>query len=426
MSAVATTPLPQAPRAPRRSGRKSRPSDARDSAAAPAAPVPGVQRNPSPTTTNTTKNGIKGQHRKPPQGNNTSQTEGKHGNYQQEKTKATPTPMKPVAYAGSAFQQSPAPSALPLPSFYSKSLPSTSSIPQQVPVPEGASSRESSVTPGDESPSKRESTPCDFLFEAARQARATPRGESPAARSGSLSVVNGSPASQSPAPREGDPMFPFELEGGGNPGEDGSAFATPYKDRIEALRSTKSTSAGGRSMDENERKAKSEALKQLLMKSSGRENGVSIDSVTDTNPFNARAPYSSLPQGQARSSSNPGTPVYMHENSTYHPPQNFSPAGYPFPGGQMYTPKRTNSSRLRHVYGAQSEPEYAELSSDSAVTPPTASRTHASRQQPQYPQYTTGPSATHPQMPTHRSKPSAQQLEDDLRRVLKLDLTSRG
>ncbi|OQV05833.1 hypothetical protein CLAIMM_10500 isoform 1 [Cladophialophora immunda] len=376
MSAVAATPAHQAPRGPRRSGKKPRPSDTGDSAPAPAAPAAGPQRNPSPTMGGTTKNNIKGQHRKPPQGNNKSQTEGKHGNNQQEKVKPTPTPMKPAAYAGSAFQQSPAPSALPLPSFYSKSLPTTSFMPQQAPTSEDTSSHDSSVTPGEESPSKRESTPCDFLFEAARQARATPRGESPATRSGNLSVANGSPASQSPAPREGDPMFPFELEGA-NPGEDGSSFATPYKDRIEALRSTKSTSTGGKSMDENERKAKSEALKKLLMKSSGRESSIDGESVTDSNPFNAR----------------------------------------------MYTPKRTNSSRLRHVYGAQSEPEYAELSSDSAISPPTVSRKHTARQQSQY---TTGSSVNHPQMPTHRSKPSAQQLEDDLRRVLKLDITSRG
>ncbi|OAP61165.1 hypothetical protein AYL99_03366 [Fonsecaea erecta] len=423
MSAATATPIPQASRGPRRSGRNHRPSDVRDGDSTTASAGP--RRNPSPAMGSTTKNN-KGQHRKPPQGNNKSQIEGKYGNIQQEKVKAMPTPVKPAAYAGSAFQQSPAPSALPLPSFYSKSLPTTSSMPPQPPISEDTSSHDSSVTPGDESPSKRESTPCDFLFEAARQARATPRGDSPAARSGNLSVTNGSPASHSPAPREGDPMFPFELEGG-NPGEDGLAFATPYKDRIEALRSTKSTSTGGRSMDENERRAKSEALKKLLMKSSGRENGTENDSVTDTNPFNARAPYSagaSLAYGQARSSSNPGTPVYMHENSTYHhSPPNFNPVGYPFPAAQMYTPKRTNSSRLRHVYGAQSEPEYAELSSDSAITPPTASRKHNSRQQSQY---ITGPSTNQPQMPTHRSKPSAQQLEDDLRRVLKLDLTSRG
>ncbi|OQV05834.1 hypothetical protein CLAIMM_10500 isoform 2 [Cladophialophora immunda] len=327
MSAVAATPAHQAPRGPRRSGKKPRPSDTGDSAPAPAAPAAGPQRNPSPTMGGTTKNNIKGQHRKPPQGNNKSQTEGKHGNNQQEKVKPTPTPMKPAAYAGSAFQQSPAPSALPLPSFYSKSLPTTSFMPQQAPTSEDTSSHDSSVTPGEESPSKRESTPCDFLFEAARQARATPRGESPATRSGNLSVANGSPASQSPAPREGDPMFPFELEGA-NPGEDGSSFATPYKDRIEALRSTKSTSTGGKSMDENERKAKSEALKKLLMKSSGRESSIDGESVTDSNPFNARAPYSAgppLPQAQVRSSSNPGTPVYKHENSVYHSPQNFAP-----------------------------------------------------------------------------------------------------
>jgi hypothetical protein len=221
-------------------------------------------------------------------------------------------------------------------------------------------------------------------------------------------------------------MFPFELDGG-NTGEDGSAFATPYKARIEALRST---SAGGKSMDDAERKAKTEALKKLLMKSSAQENtNHYADPGADmNNPFNARAPYSSVstvPQrsDQAQTRSNPSTPP-RHEIAPNYNPPNFTPVGYPFPTPQTQTPRRPNSSRLRHVYGAQSEADYPELSSDSAVTPPSSSRKNTNHQPP--PQYNTAPYASHPQMPTHRAKPSAQQLEDDLRRVLKLDLVSRG
>lgn len=231
-------------------------------------------------------------------------------------------------------------------------------------------------------------------------------------------------------------MFPFELEGGINPGEDGSAFATPYKDRIAALRSTRSTSSGGKTMDENERKAKSDALKMLLMKSSGQDDQrISLNSGPDmNNPFNARAPYHQaafLPQGRplVRPSSGPSTPAPVQDHSGYNPVPNFTSTPYQFPPAPMHTPKRTTSSRLRNVYGAQSEPEYAELSSDSAVTPPIST---SRRQTPHHtPQYNSGlvsqPYATQGPLPTlHRAKPSAQQLEDDLRRVLKLDLTSRG
>lgn len=229
-------------------------------------------------------------------------------------------------------------------------------------------------------------------------------------------------------------MFPFELEGGTVPGEDGSPFAIPFKDRIEAFKSTRSTSLGGKSMDEDERKAKSEALKKLLMKSSGREGEGVPDAGTDmNNPFNARAPFQQTafpPQGPSliRHSAGPSTPVYMQENPNYMPPQNFHQMAYQFPPASTQTPKRPTSSRLRNVYGAQSEPEYAELSSDSAVTPPTSTaRKPTPQHAPQYTSVPKGPSyGGQPQMPTHRTKPSAQQLEDDLRRVLKLDLTSRG
>lgn len=358
------------------------------------------------------------------------QQDGKIVNNHYDRARGTPTPMKPAAYAGSTFQQSPAASALPLPSFYSKSLPTASYISMRNTIPESVSPEDPPILPVDDSPSKPEPNPCDFLFQAARQARATPRANSPATRSGNLSVPNGSPASRSPAPREGDPMFPFELDSV-NLGDDGSAFATPFKDRIEAIRSP---STGGKSMDDDERKAKTEALKKLLMKSSMQENnnynnGNTGSPVADmNNPFNARAPN---PRGpvppqaapQVRASSNPSTPGQGQDNVGRYTPSAFPPVSFPFPTPQTQTPKRPNSSRLRHVYGAQSEPEYAELSSDSAVTPPSSSRRNIGNQLP--PQYNPAAYPMHPQMPTHRAKPSAQQLEDDLRRVLKLDLVPR-
>ncbi|KAJ9603806.1 hypothetical protein H2200_011992 [Cladophialophora chaetospira] len=431
MSAPIATPHAQSQKAPRRSGRKPTQAGAiqLDGSTAPLLPsADESERNPSPAAGHrATKNNSKGQQRRPSHATNKVPLEAKHVSNFQDRGKATPTPMKSAAYAGSTFQQSPAASALPLPSFYSKSLPNASAIPTRPPMPETTSTNASTTTPSDESPSKPEVNPCDFLFQAARQARTTPRSDSPATRAGNLSVPNGSPASRSPAPREGDAMFPFELDGG-NHGGPGAAFATPYKERIEALRST---SSGGKSMDDTERKAKTEALKKLLMKSSAQHNDKDTSPSLDlNNPFSARAPTSNIPgpqQGHTdpRATSNPSTPSHMLGNSVQYTSHQFNPVGYPFPTPQTETPKRPNSSRLRHVYGAQSEPEYAELSSDSAVTPPSSSRKHANYH-PQPPQYNAAPYTSHPQKPTHRAKPSAQQLEDDLRRVLKLDLVSRG
>jgi len=426
-----STSQQQSAKPPRRSGKKPRPSDPQDA----ALPVSAPQSHNTPPKQS--KNNSKAQPRRSSHAQNfKNNTDGnlsdraKYHNPHPEKNKATP--VKQAAYAGSTFQQSPAASALPMPSFYSKSLPTAGFIPPQH-TKEPSPPPQNSTTPPHDSPSKRESTPCDFLFEAARKAKSTPRENSPANFPGNVSVPNGSPASRSPGPKEGDSMFPFELDGAAAPGEDGSSFATPYKDRMAALRSTRSTSQGVKSMDENERKAKTEALKKLLMKSSGQDGSPATPAQSDPqNPFNAKAPYPQINhsfQGASlvRPTSNPATPVYMQDHTDHNPQPPFPHMPYHYASGQLQTPKRPASSSLRNVYGAQSEPEYAELSSDSAITPPTSTtRKEPPRSAHQYGAFVGQPYAPQPQMPAHRSKPSAQQLEDDLRRVLKLDLTSRG
>ena len=240
-------------------------------------------------------------------------------NIQPEKSKATPIKQ---AYAGPTFHQSPAASALPIPSFYSKSVPAVSPVKQP---PQAIPEQVEEVRTGEASKdthSKRESTPLDFLFDAARQAQRTPRGESPSARSDHVSVRTGSP-SKSPAPKHQDSMFPFELDGATTPGEDGSSFATPYRERIEAMRVSRPASEGAQNLDEKERKAKTEALKKLLMRNAGSQDQSGPDF---NNPFNARAPQSpnqlATPQHQMRHKSGPSTPSYMQSyngNGTQRP-----------------------------------------------------------------------------------------------------------
>lgn len=340
---------------------------------------------------------------------------------------AKATPIK-QAYAGPTFHQSPAASALPMPSFYSRSVPSTTANPPQ-PTPEQSTEEQRDNSQKESTPIKRESTPLDFLFEAARQARGTPRGESPGGQSGHLSIRNGSPASKSPAPRDPDSMFPFELDGASTPGEDGSSFATPYKDRIDALRTGRPSSEGSQSLDENERRAKTDALKRLLMRTAGSQGSNSSDT---TNPFNARAAQSTNqmtpPPSQIRHHSGPSTPCYMQTyNGSGRGDQYFQQMPhYPNNGPNDYAAYRV-ASNLRNVYGASSEPEPAELSSDSAISPTrisTARKTSYTISPPtNFPGHQqTGLTASKP--PSHKATPSVQQMEDDLRRVLKLDLAS--
>ncbi|KAI9893582.1 MAG: hypothetical protein M1814_006378 [Vezdaea aestivalis] len=85
------------------------------------------------------------------------------------------TPPK-TAYAGPAFHASPAPSALPLPSFYSKSLPVASPVkdaPRELDE-SSSDSRPDSPTPGvgtaaQKPPYEREESPLDIFFKADRE-----------------------------------------------------------------------------------------------------------------------------------------------------------------------------------------------------------------------------------------------------------------
>lgn len=351
------------------------------------------------------------------------------------------TPIK-QAYAGPTFHSSPAASALPLPSFYSKSMPSIPSAQTPGKVEE---SEVHGVTSGPsesgrltqvENEKKPESTPLDFLFEAARQARDTPRAESPASRSANLSALEDSPLSRSPAPREGsETVFPFELDGNGSTVNSiGPAFATPYKERMSALRSSSaSPSTSAPDLDDEDRRTKTEALKKLLMTnaqaSPQRQPSAASYGSDANNPFNARAPEL-WSRNSARHCSGPSTP--MPPFNALGPHQYFAglPATAHDPrttGSPMHRPP---SSHLRHQYQVQDHEPPTDLSSDNSTAAPPVSTARKTVQYPQSPYQSSNNSSTAlprtAQTPNHRPSHSAQQLEDDLRRVLKLDITSRG
>ena len=355
------------------------------------------------------------------------------------------TPIK-QAYAGPTFHSSPAPSALPIPSFYSKSMPSIPS--KKTPdVAEESERHQVAQTKAEDSTAteidgtiKRESTALDFLFEAALQARDTPRAESPASRSANLSALEDSPLSRSPAPREGsETVFPFELDGYGlNANSIGPTFATPYKERITALRSSSaSPSIPSSTLDEDERKTKTEALKKMLMNnaqnSTHRPASTSPYQSDPNNPFNARAPDLRSPKPsshQIRHRSGPSTPAPSSNGSGPH--QYFSGLpptahGSRMNGSPMHRPA---SSHLRRQYQVQDHETSAELFSDNNASTPPISTARTAVKHPQSPYQSNDTSSTAlprtGQAPNHSSTHTAQQLEDDLRRVLKLNLTSKG
>lgn len=354
------------------------------------------------------------------------------------KTKATP--IKQAAYAGPTFHQSPAASALPLPKFYSQSVPNVSTIkPPNTIDNGGARPQEHSQSPEHSNElkaqaAKRESTPLDFLFDAARKAKSPAKNESPTHRASDQRAPSMSPSVISPAAREGESMFPFELDGGvKTPVEAGSPFSTPFKDRMEALKSTKPTPEGSRTMDEAERKAKSDELKKMLfqVQSQGQPAHGLPATPDSNNPFNARpAPSQSTHdnhQRQHRNYSGPSTPVssqspqFTANHSQYFP--QYAGNGAPSYALNHY---RTPSA-LRNVYGpSHAEPEVAELSTDGVYEAPRIStaRKHSHQHTPKY--KTADARENHNNVKGYSANQNIQQMEDDLRRVLKLDVISTG
>ncbi|KAL4985650.1 hypothetical protein BDW68DRAFT_139239 [Aspergillus falconensis] len=181
--------------------------------------------------------------------------------------------VKDTHYAGPTFHASPAPSALPIPSFISKSFPESDL------APAFEHDSDSFDADGDieNTPSKpksrplphkeRESTPLDFLFKAAVEARMSRSQQSPDGSHRFRSPQTDSKAMQHRKfNNDNAGMFPLELGAPDlNQPQIGPSFAPSYKDRMNALQSASSPSPNLQDLDENERKAKTEALKTLLL-----------------------------------------------------------------------------------------------------------------------------------------------------------------
>ena len=187
------------PKGPRRSGRRPKPVPAAeeptlshtsdiDSSAAPSAAdhtLDGV----SPSTQKKQKNKNQPKTAKkitsdsgPDQAIRPEANRSAQSNNVPNKAKATPIKAQ-QAYAGPTFHHSPAPSALPIPSFYSKSVPNVSTTrPPEVANDSGAPrageplAKDQYASHGneDEVRVERETTPLDFLFEAAKKAKGPP------------------------------------------------------------------------------------------------------------------------------------------------------------------------------------------------------------------------------------------------------------
>ncbi|PMD43355.1 hypothetical protein L207DRAFT_509881 [Hyaloscypha variabilis F] len=209
-----------------------------------------------------------------------------------------PSSAKPIstpsttAYAGPTFHASPAPSALPIPSFYSKSVPDSpgarglkaakeSQLTKNTPPPNNLF-----TPPAASNPFQREESPLDFFFRADREEKARARSASSTqtavTATGPFQPPLESPrSSQTPPalpthsrPRQGHSsrmstsgMFAMELDGEADAGTPyGPAFSTPYADRIHAARASSQPLQSIEQSSHNPQQSidRSEALKAYL------------------------------------------------------------------------------------------------------------------------------------------------------------------
>lgn len=364
-----------------------------------------------------------------------------------------PQPKDSPHYAGPTFHASPAPSALPMPSFFSKSVPESDLAP---PLELDGDSPEldhvTEATPSKPKPRNpysdegRESSPLDFLFKAAVEARERSQ-RSPEAYKGQISPrysnSNGYTAQRTPDASAGG-IFPLELEGSDSQSIPiGPSFATPYRDRMNALRSGDSPSQSSADLDEAQRRAKTQALKNLLLNPRPQRPA-------SASPFVHAQP--NVPNGQPaispnagrhsvplRTTSGPPTPVSFPNydqnkiNARYGSPNGIHYQYVPSLSGNGSAQKiRASSSALRREVSPPRVTNHVMLHSGASPSPapsgkagyfdnrgspyrygsPIAARTVPPRD------LSSNPSTN------GSTKLDTKRMEDDLRRILKLDMAN--
>jgi hypothetical protein len=354
------------------------------------------------------------------------------------------------AYAGPTFHASPAPSALPIPSFFSKSAPDSKlAAPVETdsddaePGPDATPSKprnKNSVMAAEQKPS-----PLDFLFQAAVQARDTKSTSSP-----ELNRLQ-SPQTEPRASRANpDGMFAFEMgnsdcpRNSGNSGI-GPSFAPSYQDRMNALRPPSASQSPATA--EEQHRMRTEELKHLLLNPPAQKPPSLVQSSSDYagtfEPRPSNVPPYATP---VRTSSGPQLTL-SHGSFSPHPQQQ--------PPQQQQHQASQNTSRHPHHYPHYPQHSHSPLRREVELVPPPSMPQYRGRASHGASSgYSSGPSPVQygnpylpnvqaqwsgyrsqqefmpPRfnMPTNSPSPSqamdTRQIENDIRRVLKLDTSS--
>ncbi|KAI9371110.1 hypothetical protein BJX61DRAFT_44419 [Aspergillus egyptiacus] len=345
--------------------------------------------------------------------------------------------LKDARYAGPTFHASPAPSALPIPSFFSKSFPEPDLAPSLEPdsdsfdvdpdIANTPSKTKSRVLASQE---ECGSTPLDFLFKAAVEARTCQPQRSP-----DYSPVVGSPQTDSRADQQlrmfnNDTPGMFALEIGGSDlhrPQIGPSFAPSYKERMNALRSASSPSP--KELDEDERRAKTEALKNLLLNPRPQRPS-SVSHTTQKHVGHSQeCPIHSpmVPHFATPLRTSSGPPIMSSRNDYLDqvpPHSRFEPQQAPHfhsPGHHRFLDSNRESGVLAsHPGNAPSTPRQAYNSPSATYSSSKFSANHQNlTRHPHF--YSNSPISRN--APTSSKSPAldTKKMEDDLRRILKLD-----
>lgn len=360
---------------------------------------------------------------------------------------AGPSYAKPIstpstaAYAGPTFHASPAPSALPIPSFYSKSVPDSPGM-QGIRSLREASISESPIRGPGPMPHvhpEREESPLDFFFKADREEKA--RARSASSTQAAVPVTGPFPlptesirTSRTP-PAHGSQnrprnpnrisssnIFAMELDSEGSGTSYGPAFSTPYSERINAARTARSNEPSNPGAQQT---MTSEALKAYLF--SGHQSPSPSSSSTSL-PINRAALAMSTTTGSVHQiQSSPGTGPRIARASARSQNTQVFPSDTTLTNNTPRTSGR--SSGLRQEVTPTKTPNKTPDRNTNYAHSPTPSRmyeNYASLNTNEL-NSTASPHAQSPVPPSSYAVPPGNKnadikgMEDSLRKMLKLD-----
>ncbi|KAL8951738.1 MAG: hypothetical protein Q9222_002317 [Ikaeria aurantiellina] len=317
------------------------------------------------------------------------------------------------AYAGPTFHASPAASSLPIPKLYSKSVPEVDKGPGMTSVAKGTSDKvpdENERLPTQDfahlgEQEGQQESPLDIFFKADREQKARQRLRQDMSFDGS--------ASPSPAPGNDRPrhhsrhstngsmgaLFPMELESRepAQPSHE-KALSDPItnSDAINEPRPSASVAVTETPEELAERKAKTAALKKLLLSS--------IPSQADSKPSSRSNPATAGAQNDSptRSQAARATSPQLHKQLAAQTIRQASPSQRPL-------------SNLRKEMSASMLPETEKIPELPAS--PTPSRTRNAHK----PASNSGRGQSPDALETAENPSPFKNMEDDLRRILKMD-----